>query len=433
MKHNRLHRATGGRGAVLRRLGCAAALLVPVLANAAPITGTSQGVLTNLLNAFLGPFQSGFANLMPWAQWIWYTLAAIELVWAALYWALEGENFLPQLISKILFIGVFFWLITNWSTVAHDIITGFVDVGAKAGGAADGTAVADLRDPSQIVSDFWNLAQPVATYQASIPWYSLGKSMMFGFAYLILIASVFIIAIQAALTYLEFYLIAVLATVLIPFGINRHTAFLSERAFGAVIANGVKTAVLAFILAVAHTVITEITPPGAAPSYADVFNLDAAVVLIAFLAWHAPGLAASLMGGGPALHAGHIARMGGTAGYLLGRSLARGDPEKTSIQQVRKAAGAIGRGSAITAGRISGAVQAGAAVAAVGGSGQAGQALGSARAVGRMAALGTWNTATFKGARSQATAALKAAYERGQAGGVQSVLRPSQAPPAGTP
>jgi type IV secretion system protein TrbL len=409
----------------------AAALLVPVLASAAaPINAESNGVLTTVLNSFLTAFSAGFTNLLPWAKGLFYTLVGIEIVWAALYWALEGENFVPQLITKVLFIGIFYWLVWNWATVAHEVVSGFVDVGAKAGGVPP-TAVPDLQDPSQIINQFWALATPIATYQASLPWYSIGKSMMFGFAYIILAVAIFIIAIQCALTYLEFYIVSVIATVLVPFGVNKHMAFLAERAFGAVIANGVKTAVLAFILASASVVIGSLTPPGASPSYADVFNLDAAVLLIAFIAWHAPGLAASLMGGGPALHAGHVARVGSTTGYLLGRAMSAGRGAETSLTQVRKAAGAIGRtsansitGVAAVAGRVTGAAQTGAALAAMGGSGPIGQAVGGAGGVGRMAtrAAASGIVTPVRTAASQATAALKTAYERGVASGTKEAL-----------
>jgi type IV secretion system protein TrbL len=416
----------------VRRLGlsCLTALLVltPLIASAqAPINAESNGVLTTVLKAFLATFQNGYNNLLPWAQTLFYLLVGIELVWAALYWSLEGENFIPQLISKVFFIGVFYYLVINWSSLAHQVVTGFVQVGAQAGGVA-GTAVPDLQDPSQLINQFWNLAAPIATYQASLPWYSIGKAMMFGFAYLILAAAIIVIAIQCALTYLEFYLISVIAAILVPFGVNKHLSFLAERSFGAVISNGVKTAVLAFILASAGPIIASLTPPGAAPSYADVFNLDAAVCLVAFLAWHAPGLAASLMGGGPTLHAGHITRAAGsTAGYLLGSAIAGGSAGRTSIQSVRAAAGAIGRsavGVAGAAGQVAGAVRTGATQAATAGSGPIGQTVAGAAAAGRLAGRAAASPLmAAKDAGRRATAALREAYTRGEAAAVRATAR----------
>ena len=50
------------------------------------------------------------------------------------------------------------------------------------------------------------------------------------------------------ITVLEFYIGAVLALILVPFGVNRHTAFMAERAFGLVIAFGTKLMVLGFII-----------------------------------------------------------------------------------------------------------------------------------------------------------------------------------------
>jgi len=398
-----------------------ALIAVPMAANAqAPINAEGSGAMTTVLGAFLAKFSAGYGLLMPWAITLFYILAGIEIVWASLYWALEGENFIPQLITKTFFIGAFYFLVTNWQSLVNTVVTGFVQVGAQAGGAGAG-GVPDLQDPSQLINQFWNLAAPIAAYQAALPWYSLAKAVMFGIAYLILAAAIIIIAIQCALTYLEFYLVSVIATVLVPFGVNKHLSFLAERAFGAVIANGVKTAVLAFILTSAVPILASLTPPSASPSYADVFNLDAAVCFIAFLAWHAPGLAASLMGGGPSLHAGHVARAGSATGYLLGRALASGKTGETSVEQVRKAAGAIGRGTVgvvNAAGQVAGAVKGGAGAAATAGSGPIGRAAAGAAAAGRLAGRrAAGPLASAADAAKRATAALAEAYRRGEAAG----------------
>ena len=106
------------------------------------------------------------------------------------------------------------------------------------------------------------------------------------------------LAIQVFITYLEFYLVAALSLVLVPFGVFKHTAFMAERAFGSVVSFGVKLMVLSFIIAAAGPVLTQITLP-AEPTWQQAYMVLLASMAIAFLAWHAPGIAAGMVSGGP--------------------------------------------------------------------------------------------------------------------------------------
>ena len=60
------------------------------------------GILTRLLNAFAFVFTGGFASVMPEALWLLRTLAAIEIVIVALWWALTQEDALVADLSRVL-------------------------------------------------------------------------------------------------------------------------------------------------------------------------------------------------------------------------------------------------------------------------------------------------------------------------------------------
>ena len=82
----------------------------------------------------------------------------------------------------------------------------------------------------------------------------------------------FLIGIQIFITYLEFYVIATLALILLPFGVNRRTAFLGEKAIGAVLSFGIKLMVLAFIAAVADSACQDVVTPGRSHKQTDVLS-----------------------------------------------------------------------------------------------------------------------------------------------------------------
>jgi type IV secretion system protein TrbL len=69
---------------------------------AAPINPPDSGVLTYLLNAFIGAFSGGYGGVLPIAQRLLFLLAAIEVIFAGLWWAMRGENFIVPLIQKTL-------------------------------------------------------------------------------------------------------------------------------------------------------------------------------------------------------------------------------------------------------------------------------------------------------------------------------------------
>lgn len=57
-------------------------------------------------------------------------------------------------------------------------------------------------------------------------------------------------ALQITLCRIEFGLIATLGLILVPFGVFKHTAFIAEKLFAALISFGIKLMVLSFIIAI---------------------------------------------------------------------------------------------------------------------------------------------------------------------------------------
>ena len=73
------------------------------------------------------------------------------------------------------------------------------------------------------------------------------------FAWVIVILSFFILAVQLFITILEFKLTTLAGFVLVPFALWNKTAFLAERVLGNVVASGIKVMVLAVIVGIGTT------------------------------------------------------------------------------------------------------------------------------------------------------------------------------------
>merc|ERR1712070_1359691 len=69
-------------------------------------------------------------------------------------------------------------------------------------------------------------------------------------AWLVVILSFFILAIQLFITLIEFKLTTLAGFVLVPFALWNKTAFLAEKVLGNVVASGVKVLVLAVIVGI---------------------------------------------------------------------------------------------------------------------------------------------------------------------------------------
>lgn len=367
------------------------------------------GILTNLLNAFMAAFTLGSSNISGDATRFLYIISAIEITVAALFWALKGEDALIEFIKKTLVIGVFAWFVLNWSNFLNSVGQGFVDLGFKAGGGA--ASIANFNDPSSIITMGFNAVSPIDAKIQTLNYLDVGPYIIYGWAMISILAAFAILGIQVFLTQLEFYLITTLALAFVPFGILRWTSFMSEKAFGMVFSLGVKMMVLAFIISVSPVVLGNLVLPGD-PTYGDCFNVLIGAAAIAFLAWHAPGIAAGMVSGGPSLTAS-VATRTAAAGLIAGLAGASATGAAMDAAKRGTLSGVKGL-SALSAG-----AQFGSATAAMGGGGMVAQTMGGLRGAGRV--IG--NTA-MSPAAAVATS-FKNAWSSGQIKGFQAVGLPA--------
>jgi type IV secretion system protein TrbL len=132
-------------------------------------------------------------------------------------------------------------------------------------------------------------------------------------AWLVVIASFFILAVQLFVTLIEFKLTTLAGFVLVPFALWNKTAFLAERVLGNVISAGIKVLVLAVIVGIGSSIFGQFTPPaGVTPTIDTALALMLASLALFGLGIFGPGIATGLVSGAPQLGAG------AAAGTLLG-------------------------------------------------------------------------------------------------------------------
>lgn len=362
--------------------------------------GPDSGILTSLLNTFSSAFTGGYSSIFGDAWGLLGILSALELTIAAVWWALTESDALKELLRLCIKIGFFIFVVTKYDWLVDCVISGFIKTGLKAGG---GGSMNLIKDPSAIVDYGLTVTEPIfihiKNYDAVDTLANLPDIIMTGLSGIMVLLAFFALAIQVFITYLEFYLVSVLALILVPFGVFKYTSFITEKVFGAIISFGVRLMVLSFIISVSRPVLVGLQLP-ADPPLQKIMIMFLAVIAIAVLAWHAPGIAGGLLAGAPSLSAGAGLGVAAAAGAgLAGAGLAG----KQAVKEVASGGVAATKAGAHGAGALAGAAKAGAMGASDGITSQAvGAATGVASMAGNMAASTVSSAANgVKGSFSQ--------------------------------
>ncbi len=116
-----------------------------------------------------------------------------------------------------------------------------------------------------------------------------------------------IIAIQVLLALIEFKIVTLGGFILLPFAILDRTTSISERALGFVLSAGLKIFALAVVVSFAFAIIPSLEVSDAL-TLAEAFTVIGTALTFLLLSIKAPGLATSLVTGGPSLGIGAVAQ-----------------------------------------------------------------------------------------------------------------------------
>ena len=272
----------------------------------------SSDFLTQLLQFFEMHCITGFLALQPYAWQLCSVLAIIDL---GTTWALySGEVRMSELISRVMKVGFFLFLILNWDKINSAILVSFQYAGLTAAGVAPS---GDWIAPSKLLQQGFDVVGELLKGFQETSIMSdggLGKCFMYLLATVITLAAFFFLTLQILLTKIEFNVFASVGIILLPFGAIRFTAFLFQRTVSAVFSFGVKLMVMYFLIALFNSLAGGVHQIPADASFAEMLRLALSYAAMAFLAWQLPNKASSLMSGMPSMDAGDAMRGARTAG-----------------------------------------------------------------------------------------------------------------------
>jgi type IV secretion system protein TrbL len=311
-------------------------------------------VLDTVLNSFRTQIDSGFSTLTGPVQASLAILIVISVATMAILWAAdETDHIWGHLIRKILMVGFWAYIITNWQSLAIAFISSFGKLGIGAGGGATGLSTF-LNTPSQIfvigfkdargLFDFaaYSMGQPnswgTLTFPSSINpatqlaflFQQLVVMLESALAAVILIFAYGWLALEIVVTVLEFHIVTLVAFCVLPFGVLQPTRSLAENAIAYVFRAGFKAMVLGIIIGLGSTFLSSnliVENPGALPTLNTMCGLALSVIVILMLALHAPKYASAVVAGAPSNSAGSLVGTAagvGAAGFLAGRAAVNG-------------------------------------------------------------------------------------------------------------
>lgn len=364
-------------------------------------------VIDHFLDVFSHYIDSGFGLLHGEVAFLTATLVVIDMTLAGLFWAMGGEDVIGRLIKKTLYVGAFAFIIGNFNNLAGILFRSFAGLGLVASGST--LTQAQLLQPGHLAKVGVDAAQPIMAQISGLTGFpevfaNIDVISVLFLAWLVVIVSFFVLAVQLFVTLIEFKLTTLAGFVLVPFALWNKTAFLAERVLGNVVSSGIKVLVLAVIVGIGTGLFAEFqVPPNTEPSIDLALTIMLASLAMLGLGIFGPGIATGLVSGAPQLGAGAAAGTAlGAAGLAVagGAAIATGGAAVAAGARMVPGATRAAIGSAASAGRATSAManaktayQAGAAASGgsgvrAAGAGLANVARSGAGAVGQRVATG---------------------------------------------
>jgi len=322
-------------------------------------------IIDRFTETFSRYIDSGFGLLSGDVAFLTSILIAIDITLAGLFWALMGEdNVLAQLIRKVLYIGFFALLLSNFKGLADIVFQSFTGLGLKASGAS--LTAADLMRPGFVASTGFSASRPLIKSGELIGITTFFSNfvtiVVLLLAWLIVLLAFFVLSVQLFIAIIEFKLTVLAGFVLVPFALFGQTAFLAERVLGNVISSGIKLMVLAIVVGIGSSLFGTLIRPSGEITLAQAASTILAAIAVFGLAIFVPGLAAGLISGAPQLGAGSAVA---TTAAVGGTAVAGGMLSSAAARLAGRTSGGATRAAASLTGRVSAAHEAGGAAGVV--------------------------------------------------------------------
>lgn len=254
--------------------------------------------LTQIVLTVKNTANAGVQTLLPMALHTLSLVALIDFSLGHLKGVLSEDNHVKLLVEQILKYGFYGWIIRDYIDLTDQIAKSFIGYGLAAGGG--GLSIEQFVNPSQIIDTGYQAIYPAIDLYLNAPLLVFSSPLYILVLVLLIMLCYLTVAFQTAFSFILFFLVKIVAIVLLPFGAFKHLRFLAEKAIGAIFTSGIRLMALAFITSFIMPMIKAWTLPQE-PNFQDCMTLLAGIGFLALMSWKAPDIASGLMAGAPSL------------------------------------------------------------------------------------------------------------------------------------
>ena len=334
-------------------------------------------VIDYFLDVFSRYIDSGFGLIAGDVGFLVKILIGIDATLAALAWAAGEDEVIQAFAKKVLYVGLFAFMLNNWSTLSKVVFNSFAALGLKATGST--LSYADFLHPGKLAQagvQGANVLLSQIQRLSGFPevFWHLSEIMLMALSWVVTLVAFFVLAIMLFLAVIEFKLTTLKGFILVPFALWRGTSFIAEPVLGQVVTSGVRILVFAVVTGIGTQIFGQILPsdPTAELSLQDALTVLLASMTVGGLALYAPKIASGIVSGAPQLGLGAAAA---PAGIVAGTVVLGG---MGAAAAVRGAGGAVASAATLAGGART-AYALGSAAAGEGAAGMAGGIAGVAR------------------------------------------------------
>jgi type IV secretion system protein TrbL len=243
------------------------------------------GLITMSLNHIINALSGGYARISGATNTLMWIFVVLDVTLFGIMLALELDAYQSGF-KKLLAISGWLYFIQDFEKHANAIVNSLVSAGLMLGGQS-GSDWRMVLDPSRILSKGFSLTKVLLDNLP--PWYQMGITDWIGsaLAFVLILTAFFIIAANAYILVIGFYLALGICGALLPFGLLPWTRSFAMKGITSVVAHGVHLMLVAVATSLAETVVQNLKFSDV-PTLHETWSMVFAVGTIAILAWIVP-------------------------------------------------------------------------------------------------------------------------------------------------
>jgi type IV secretion system protein TrbL len=330
----------------------AAVTALAVAAVATPVA--AEGSMDSIIDTYRNGAASWGPTLRNYALGLFGILASIEVTYTFIKMAIRGADmgeFLSELVTRMLFIGFFLWLLTNSGQFAEAIVNSFRQAGnaaAQAGGGSGGVR------PSDIFEAGLDMATRIMETETGWGLEQMGEAIALFLAGLVILICFALLTAFMILALVESYIVMSAGTLLMGFGGSRWTKDFAIKQMTYCVSVGAKLFVIQLLVGLSEAMVKgwadTMGPAGTPNGMEDILTMIGASLVMVALVKTIPDAVQGIIngaspGGGGALPAAAAAfggAMAGGAAAALGGGAAVSGASKLASEQLKGAGGDSG-------------------------------------------------------------------------------------------